>query len=46
MGKDELVAAAVDAFEESTGQPANDYELAVIKAAAEEMAKNDERKQG
>lgn len=42
--KDELVNKAVDAFEESTGDLPNDYEMSVISIAAREMV--DEEKQG
>ena len=42
MDKNELVAAAVDAFEVATDQAPNDYELAVIKDSAEEMIQSNE----
>jgi hypothetical protein len=42
--KDELVNKALDAFEESTGREANDYEYSVISITAQEMVdEKDER---
>jgi len=38
---EELRDEAVEAFEESTGELPNDYEMAVIQIGAKEMAEND-----
>lgn len=38
---EELRDDAVEAFEASTDQPPNDYEMAVIQIGAKEMSEND-----
>jgi hypothetical protein len=43
--KDELTNATVGAFEESTGEPPNDYEYATIKTLAQEYVSDEEDKQ-
>lgn len=42
--KDELVLKALDAFEESTGREANDYEHSVISINAQEMVNEEDQK--
>lgn len=39
--KDEIIEDVVDAFEESTGRVPNDYELAEIRAVAQEYVEGE-----